>query len=322
LFKRRIEKNMKKIVILGISCVDIVVADFEAIPDPGMLTISNNMSIHTGGCALNCAVDLAKIGINNVIISSVGKDIYGDLIKKTLIENNISLDNIVTQMNINTSTSVVLVDKNGERSFLHYPGANSVFDLAQIDLDVIKECDILFIGGALLMKKFDGIQMANVLKIAKSHGAKTVLDIGWDYSNRWMDSLEKSLPYVDIFVPSFDEAKILTRTSDFKEMAEFLYNKGIKELIIKLGKEGAMILKDGHPKIFPSICINNPADTTGAGDSFMAGIITGLALGWDMDYTIRFANAVGSLCVQSIGASTGILSLENIVKYLEENDNE
>ena len=109
--------------------------------------------------------------------------------------------------------SVVLSDPSGERSFLHNPGANAKLSISDLDIDQLLDTDILFIGGALLMPSFDGSQMAEVLRKAKNKGVYTVLDIGWDASGKWMDTLEPVLMYIDLFVPSIDEAEKFVITS-------------------------------------------------------------------------------------------------------------
>lgn len=59
-----------------------------------------------------------------------------------------------------------------------------------------------------------------------------------------------------------------------------------------------------------------PVDTTGAGDAFCAGFLCGLAQGWDFRKSGAFANAVGTHCIQAIGASTGIRPMEDILEFM------
>ncbi len=305
---------MKRITVLGIGCVDIFVSGYKKIPLLGQLEFANEFKLHTGGCALNCSIDLVKIGIEHKLIIPVGKDIFGDFIRKSLVENKVDESGVIFLDNIGTSTSIVLLDSSGERSFLHNPGANAALDIQDLDLDSLFDTDILFIGGALLMPNFDGDQMAEVFRMAQEKGVFTVLDIGWDSTGKWMKTLEKVLNYVDLFVPSIDEAEKLTGTSDLSEINSILLNKGAKETIIKLGDKGAVYFADGEPVIISSVSLEKIVDTTGAGDSFMSGILTGLQHSWNTKDMIEFANIVGSMCVQGYGASQGIQSFDHILK--------
>lgn len=303
---------MKRITVLGIACVDIIVSGYKKIPEPGKLEFTDDMRLYTGGCALNCSIDLSKMGIKHNLIIPVGDDVFGEFIKKSVKMYNICNNRTLTLKNAYTSSSVVLLDKSGERSFLHNPGANAKLDIKNIDLDLLQQSDILFIGGALLMPNFDGPQMAEVLRVAQQAGVYTVLDIGWDASGKWMEILEPVLPYVDLFVPSFDEAIKLSGSVKLDEIFTFFKTQKIEKTIIKLGEKGAAFWNGHNVEIIPSIPIKRVVDTTGAGDSFVSGILTGLASEWGFVKTIQFANTVGSLCVMNFGASEGVKDLDYI----------
>jgi len=313
---------MKKITILGIACVDIIITGNYSIPLPGRLDFVDEMKFNTGGCALNCSLDLRKIGIPHRLMIPLSKDVYGDYIVNVLNKSKISTNDLILLDGCSTSSSIVLLNKNGERSFLHHPGANSKLDINDIDLSVINDSDILFIGGALLMPNFDGKQMRDVLTHAKNKGIITVLDVGWDPSNRWLDTLEEVLPHVDIFVPSIDEAIMLSGKRDLLEVNKFFLEKGVNKVIIKLGDKGAAYFIDNTVNIVSPVKAKVVKDTTGAGDSFVAGLLTGLYHDWSVERMVQFANTVGSLCVQEYGASNGIKSLEEIIEIQERYYNE
>ncbi|QWB99456.1 carbohydrate kinase family protein [Mycoplasmatota bacterium] len=309
---------MKKITILGIACVDIIVSGSYNIPKAGQLEFVDGMNLYTGGCAMNCSIDLSIMKIPHQLIIPIGDDFYGDFIVEKLKNHQIHTDHLIRFKDTSTSSSVVLLNPQGERSFLHHPGANGVLQIEDIDLSILDQTDILFIGGALLMPRFDGQQMKDLLKYAKDKGVYTVLDIGWDPLNQWMDTLVGVLAYVDLFVPSIDEAKMLSKLDDVKEMNDYFKNKGVKELIIKLGDQGAAYFDKEKTKILPSIKTGKIIDTTGAGDSFMAGILTGLYHDWPKEKTIQFANTLGSLCIQDYGASGLIRDFKQMIKIQEE----
>ena len=91
----------------------------------------------------------------------------------------------------------------------------------------------------------------------------------------------------------------------------------VKNVIIKVGKDGALICEAGKPRItLPTYSAIKPVDTTGAGDSFCAGFLAGLAQGWSYTESGAFANAVGTHCIMAIGASTGIKSIAEIQEFM------
>lgn len=310
---------MKKVTVLGIACCDMIVKPVETLPNPGELTLVQSIEMFTGGCAVNTAIDLAKIGIIPTIVTPVGKDTFGDFIIKELNQQGIDTKYVMKIENVGTSSSIVLVKEDGERSFLHTTGANGLFTIHDINFEAIDNSDILFVAGSLIMETFDGKETVKTLAYAKEKGKYTVLDTAWDTTNRWGETLIPAVPYIDLFVPSFDEAKMITGLDNEKEMVKFFKQKGAKDVIIKLGSQGAYADVAGDT-FYVKPYLVNPLDTTGAGDSFMAGILTGLAFNWEMQKTIQFSNAVGAHCVSSIGASSGIKSLKEIQKFMKDWD--
>ncbi len=311
---------MKKITILGMSCADMIVSSVDKFPKTGSLDLVDSIEMHPGGCATNTAIDLSKIGIPCQIITSLGSDSFGIFLETQLNKYNVNTKYIIKSEDYETSSSIVLLNKNSERSFLHNPGINNYFSKDDINFEGINNADILFIAGSLIMKKFDGKETMETLRIAKENNVYTVLDTAWDPTNQWSKLIYPVLPYLDLFVPSFEEASMISGTTSESEMAKIFKSQGAKDIIIKMGHNGAFANINNEEFYVKPYLIDNPKDTTGAGDSFMAGILTGLYHTWDMKKTIKFANAVGAFCVQSVGASSGIKPMSKILEFMEKRD--
>lgn len=99
-----------------------------------------------------------------------------------------------------------MIDEHVERSFFHTVGTNAVFSEKDIDYSIIENCDMVFVTGTFLMDTFDGIETMNFLKKCKEMGKTTFLDVCWDAKGNWGELLDMSLPYIDYFMPSIDEA--------------------------------------------------------------------------------------------------------------------
>jgi len=311
----------KKIIVLGISCVDIVVSNVTELPKSGTLNLVNSIKMYTGGCATNIAIDLGKIGIPSSIITPLGHDDFGDFLMQSLIKNNVNVNHVLRSSKHPTSASIVTISPDGERSFLHQLGYNGVFEAKDINKACIETSDILMITGTFLMDAFDGEGASSILQHAQKHGVYTVLDTAWDPRGRWMETLAPCLSYVDLFAPSEDEARMLTGASTIEDMVKVFNQYGVNDLIIKRGKDGAYARIAGIEYNVPPYLVKNPVDSTGAGDSFMSGILTGLYLGYSPIKMLKFANAVGAFCVQSEGASSGIAPMDSILKFMEKEDN-
>lgn len=314
---------MSDIVCLGILCADAIAKTVDTIPERGQLSPINQLSLHTGGCATNAAIDLAKMGIDTAIIGKVGIDGFGEFLINTLKKEKVNTEGLVTKAGINTSASVLLVSSDGERTVLHCYGSNADFTDSDVNYDVIAESKILFVAGTNLMPNFDGVPCSRVVKKAKELGVYTALDTAWDATGRWMEIVEPSLPYLDLFIPSYDEARLIAGKDDPEEIADVFLSKGVKLAVIKLGKNGCFIKNQkGEKHTIPTYSRIKAVDATGAGDSFAAGFLAGLLQGWDLYRCGQYANAVGTHCVMAIGASTGIKPMQDIIGFMKDYEEE
>ena len=146
------------------------------------------------------------------------------------------------------------------------------------------------------------------------------MDTAWDFADVWLPKVEAVLPHLDLFMPSLEEAQKLTGEADPDRIADRFFEMGVANVIVKLGKEGALFCPAGQERFrLPTYRSIKPVDTTGAGDSFCAGFLAGLAQGWDFRESGAFANAVGTHCIMAVGASTGIRSITEIKEFMARN---
>ncbi len=302
------------VLSLGIYVTDVLGRPIDQFPEKGKLVLFDELEIHAGGCANNTAIVLARLGISAGAMGKVGTDAFGDLILKTLIDNGVDTAGMQQDTSASTSFTFVAVASDGERTFYHYIGANG--ELCEVDLnwEVIKRAKILHIAGALVMPRFDGAPMANVLREAKSLGITTSLDTAYDATGKWLETLEPCLPYVDMFMPSIVEAQLLTGISDAREITQFLRSRyDIHTIAIKMGEDGSYV-STPEREHFASVYPVNAVDATGAGDAYVAGFLAGTLMGWDLKATAELASATGAACVTAIGTTAGIQNLEETLK--------
>jgi len=264
---------------------------------------------------------LARLGEDVGVIGLIGQDGLGAFILDRLKTENVDILGLKTTAKIGTSTSLVLSDVDGERSFLYYYGTNGIFAEEDIDFSVIETCKILFIAGSLLMPALDGEPTARVLKRAKELGKYTILDTAWDATGRWLSAIGPCLPYLDLFIPSMEEAKMLSGKDNVEDMAKVFLNSGTQNVVIKCGANGCYMKNSTEEHYLQGFQVD-AIDTNGAGDSFVAGFITGLLNQWNFKRCGQFANAVGAHCVTALGASSGIRNKEEIMLFMENRSND
>ena len=304
------------VLCLGIFVADIVAKPIEDMPGKGKLALVDTMELHTGGCASNTGYALNKLGISTGLMGKVGTDGFGDFFVNYMRNAGLDIRGIKYSITANTSATMVMVSADGERTFFHYLGANAELNYNDVDFNIVKEAKILHIAGSFLMPSFDGEPASRVLKQAREWGITTSLDTAWDSKGNWLNVLEPCLQHLDIFMPSIEEARMITGKEDPSEIAEFLLSYGIKTVALKMGERGSYIRTPDWELYLPVYKVKT-FDATGAGDAFAAGFLAGVAKGWNYKDAARLGNAVGACCVTAIGSSAGIKNMDETLEFMK-----
>ncbi len=310
---------VKKAACVGILVADIIVEPVSKYPEKGLLMPVNSITLHNGGNAMTAAVNLKKLGVDTAIIGKVGADMFGKYLKARLADTGVDTRGLSIDAKVQTSASVLMLDKTGERSFFHCVGANGAFSLSDIDFSVLEDYELVFVTGSFLMDTFDGAETMEFLKRCKQLGKTTFLDVCWDASGRWGGLLDMSMPYIDFLMPSIDEAIKLAGAEEPEKICSVLTARGAKNIVIKMGGSGCY-LKTAQMQqgiLLPSHRVE-AVDTTGAGDSFCSGFIAAYARGESPEECARIANAAGAGCVMKTGATTWAESYEKLLDFARE----
>jgi len=305
------------VLCLGIFVADIVAKPIEDMPGKGKLALVDTMELHTGGCASNTGYALNKLGISTGLMGKVGTDGFGDFFVNYMRNAGLDIRGIKYSITANTSATMVMVSADSERTFFHYLGANAELNYNDVDFNIVKEAKILHIAGSFLMPGFDGEPASRVLKQAREWGITTSLDTAWDSKGNWLNVLEPCLQHLDIFMPSIEEARMVTGKDEPSEIAEFLLSYGIKTVALKMGERGSYVRTPDWELYLPVYKVET-VDATGAGDAFAAGFLAGVAKGWSYKDAARLGNAVGACCVTAIGSSAGIKNMDETLEFMKD----
>jgi len=307
---------MFDICIIGNICTDIFVKPLHELPKKGQLVLMDSITVESGGCGLNPAIYLAKMGVQVAILGKIGDDAFGDSIVKTFQHSNIDISGLKRDNSTPTSATVVAIDESGERTLMHYLGTTGSLNSRDIEMDMFDSSKLLFIGGAFLMPAFVGTDLAKVLTSAKQKGLVCALDTAWDAQGKWMETLEPCLPYLDWFLPSYEEAVQLSQTTDITRAARLFQEKGAKNVVIKLGAKGCCVFCGSDDGVYVEPLKDiEVKDSSGAGDAFCAGFLNGLIRGWEPLKCARFGNTLGALCVTEVGAITAARTYEEVLEF-------
>jgi len=309
---------------MDVICLGLITCDITAKPvTPDVmqkdLSMVDSVNMSNGGDALNVAINFSIIGGSSGIIGKIGNDEFGRFLLKTAEKKKVDTRGVKVVDGVGTAICIVLVQPDGERNFAYYNGAGGLLSENDIDYGIIKEAKILAIGGACLLPGLDGWGLANVLRRAQELGVKTAVDVSGDLDMASIEKLEYSLPYVDIFIPSYNQACYLTGGNEPGEISVKLHKLGVKLIVVKMGKDGCFISSQEGIVHIPAYDVK-VVDTTGAGDSFVSGFLTGYSRGWPLYDCGRFANAAGAICVQEIGTTVGMKPFGEILKFIKNRD--
>jgi sugar/nucleoside kinase (ribokinase family) len=306
---------MNDILVIGIATVDAIGRPIDAFPGPGGLRFFDRLTMSTGGCAINCSIALAKLGVPCDTIARVGADLLGEFIVAELARHGLSTAGIVRDPQASTAFTFVCVASTGERSFFHTMGADARLCRADVPSASLHGRKLVFVAGTMVMDDLDGEPTAALLAEARAAGATTLLDTVYvETASRaaWQKRVLPALPHVDYFIPSHAEARAISGLEDPSAIARDFQSHGARHIVIKLGAEGAFCRSpDGREEHVPALRVANVVDTTGAGDCWSAGFLAGLRGGQPIASAARLGHAVAAQGIQAAGATAGVRPLES-----------
>jgi ribokinase len=286
---------MEKVLVLGSINIDFV-SFVSRYPQPGETLVSNDFGIFQGGKGANQAIALAKLDVPTLMLGKVGKDALSDFALSSLQESGVDITGITKSQKMSTGSASIWVNAQGQNSIVIYPGANG-----EVDEDFIVQHKKFFDDASWLLTQFEvpPKSILLTLKLAKKHDLKTVMDPAPAREIGNNDIWE----LVDYLLPNEIELRELTNTRNILKAIRILKSRGVKEVIVKLGKQGAGYEDKGIFNLFPAVPVELVVDTTGAGDCFIAGFLYGMIQWGDIPRAIKIANLTASYSIQKKGAA-------------------
>ena len=310
---------MVNVVSLGIQIVDILGRPVSVVPEGQNVALLDEIRITVAGTAAGTSVDLAKLGARVFAMGAIGEDELGNFLLTTMQRYGIDTSSLKRKPGVQTSATMLPIRPNGERPALHVPGANGELVWEDLDLDVIAAADFLHMGGTSLLPKFDGEPTRRVLEFARKSGVTTTFDLVAVQRPDLLELIEPCLPYIDYFMPGFEEAVMMCGLADRQEVIRFFLERGTRHTIFKMGDKGSSVayLDNGRvmEKRIPSFKVP-VVDSTGCGDAYCAGFIIGLSMGWDIERSARLGSAAGGLVIQGLGSDAGIVDLKQTIDFM------
>lgn len=314
--------NKTTVAIVGNLNVDLVCQGVNSLPSWGEEKTCEALFNRAAGSAGYAALALGRLGLGPVVIGNVGDDDRGRMILYALSEAGADARNVCVS-DSPTGVSIAMVNSRGERAFVTHRGHLDLLDAdrALLGLDSVPGLCFMLLAGYFLLPSLRPAGARRILQASRQRGATTLLDTGWDpggWSPEVVQEVRGLLRDVDVFLPNRDEAVAVAGTSDLHSVTDCLLGLGPHTVIIKCGDQGSLLASRAEGVVVQSAYGVSVIDTTGAGDSFNAGVLFGLVHGWDPRKTLQFASGVAALTVSR--SEPRFPTLSDVIGFLQRED--
>jgi ribokinase len=292
---------MSRIFVIGSSNTDMVIRS-DKLPARGETIIGGEFLMNAGGKGANQAVAAAKLGGDVTLACKVGDDIFGRQALQGFQQAGINTDFVFTDPGNPSGVALILVDGHGENSIAVAPGANGALLIPDLEkvIEQIEKGDIV-----LLQLEIPIQTVTYAIKKCYRKGARVILNPAP------AQILDNDLfRFVDTITPNETEAELLTgiKVNDLQSAAKaavILQNKGVSNVIITMGHQGAYLHNSDLQMGMPSPKVT-AIDSTAAGDVFNGALAVALTEHFDMEQAVSFACKAASVSVTRMGAQSSV----------------
>ncbi|NIZ92064.1 carbohydrate kinase family protein [Kineococcus rubinsiae] len=306
---------MPQVISFGAHIADALGWPFTAVPPGQQLAMLQQIKFTVAGTAAAPAVDLAKLGVDVAAVGRIGDDSIGGFVRTTMAGYGVDVEHLLLDPERQTSASLLPIRADGSRPALHVIGANAGLTEDDVPWDLVAQADVFHLGGAFILPGIDGAPMARILQRVKGLGVTTTVDFLMSPRPDAQELIAPSLPFVDYLLPNVEEAGWLVGTEDRAEIVRWLHAQGVGCTVLTLGGEGVSVARNGSPEtVLPAFAVD-VVDTTGCGDAFTAGFVSGLLAGLDELAAAERGLACGSLVATGLGSDAGIVDLTQVEEF-------
>jgi sugar/nucleoside kinase (ribokinase family) len=304
-----------RVAAVGVHILDVLGCPVETIPPGQGSARLREIRATAAGTAAGTAVNLAKLGAQVRSFGAVGSDLLADILLLAMSAAGVDTNGLVRTRRAQTSATILPIRPNGERPALHVPGASRELRLPDIDLDWVRGCDALLLGGPDALAGLSADDLAAVVAAAASSGALTAVDVLHPGSAGDFVRISTALALADWFCPNADQLLALTGRSELDQAISDVLARGTGGVAVTLGADGCLVASSRMRHHIPAIKVD-VVDTTGCGDGFNAGFLTGLLLGHEPADAAWLGVACGALVATGLGSDAGIKSLGQVLDFL------
>jgi sugar/nucleoside kinase (ribokinase family) len=304
------------VAVIGPHLIDILGRPVSAIPEGQGSVVLDEIRVTVAGTGGGAAVDLAKLGCAVSSFAAIGDDVLGQLLVTQLQAYGVDTAGLVSRRDQKTASTILPIRPNGERPALHVPGAMASLLAADVDGAALLAADAVLFGGPETTPRLLNSEGIALLQAVHTAGIPIFVDLLYPGKPETLELLAPLLPLVDWFLPNDQQLRGLTGIDDVVAAARILLDRGVGAVAVTVGAEGALLVRrDVAPVSIPALP-TTVVDTTGCGDSFNAGMITGLLSGCTPEDAALIGSACGALVASGLGSDAGIENISGILALI------
>ena len=304
------------IVCLGACAVDMMFT-VDRLPEPDERVFAEGkVGFFAGGSTANIAAGIRRLGYPSRFLGRTGDDENGRKLRQAFESDGVDVRWLSEIEGGRTARTIIAVDRTGQRVIYSLGGEAILQEPSEFPDEAMENAKVLYIGEVLRGVAHEAI------RVARRHGAIVIYGPGGGIS--WMDkaTLRGLIKLCDYVVLSHGELTSVTSCSSHTEGAGRLLECGVGNVVVTLGSDGSEYHSGGSDsclsRVFcaPAFSVPDIIDTTGAGDSFTSGFITGLLEGMDIAECLMRGNACAALAIRKVGAREAMPTGEELVEFL------
>lgn len=290
--------------------------------DKGPLRHVHNFTKSIAGAESNVAIALSRLGHNVGWFSKVGHDEFGRYIEFMIRGEGVDVSRIIVDKEHQTGLLFKELFEHVNPNVYYYRknSAASFFKPSDLDVEYIQSAKILHVTGitpAISPQAKETVLEA--IKIANKAGVKVSFDPNIRLKLWTEDEAKETIleicKHVDILFPGEDESEMLLGTTDTKEILEAFHAMGVKEIALKLGKEGCYVSDGTESGFVKGHIVERMEDSVGAGDGFAAGYLSSRLKGCSIMEAGDYANGVGAMATLVKGDSEGYPTFNQLLAF-------
>ncbi|PIR78301.1 MAG: hypothetical protein COU28_02375 [Candidatus Magasanikbacteria bacterium CG10_big_fil_rev_8_21_14_0_10_36_16] len=268
-----------------------------------------NTAQSIGGNAANVAVGVKKLGYKTSIVTELGDDINGHIIKEELEKTGVDVSMVKKIKNSTTRYSIVL-NYCGERTILSYYAKRN-YNLPNLP-------KTKWIYYTSLGKSFEKLQDKLEKYLQKNKEVKLAINPGSYQIKNGLEKTKKILPLTDLLVVNKEEAeKLVGKKQNYKELLSSLHQAGAKTVVITDNEKGSYTF-DGKKKYFMPAYKVNMIAKTGAGDAYTSAFLSAIMRDKNIPEAMLAGTANASSVIQKFGSQEGLLNKRQLNKLMKE----